>query len=72
MEIKEYSEKYAKGISDVVLSNLYTINIYIPITINASNLFVVFNDINILLNINIKQRIIFLLSLVCHPALICT
>lgn len=27
MEIKEYSEKYAKGISDVILSNLYTINI---------------------------------------------
>ena len=27
MEVKEYEEKYAKGISEVILSNLYTINI---------------------------------------------
>lgn len=27
MEVKEYEEKYAKGLSDVILSNLYTINI---------------------------------------------
>ncbi len=27
MVVKEYEEKYAKGLSDVILSNLYTINI---------------------------------------------
>lgn len=27
MEVKEYEEKYAKGVSDVILSNLYSINI---------------------------------------------
>lgn len=27
MEIKEYNEKYAKGMSEIILSNLYTINI---------------------------------------------